>query len=128
MEIEGKWVTRSYSPVTSPEDAEAGWLELLIRLRPEGQLTPQLFSLSAPTSSYKLVAVCEGRHFRYIPSPLEHQHVVVVAGGTGLSSFLPLLMASIQSQADVTRFTLLFVNRKEEDIFFRDQLENLQGR
>lgn len=49
----------------------------------------------------------------------------MIAGGTGITPMLQIVQSALQDEADTSSFSLLYANKKEEDILFRATLDEL---
>lgn len=49
----------------------------------------------------------------------------LIAGGTGITTMLQLVQAALGDVEDTSSFSLLYANKTEDDIIFRDTLDNL---
>lgn len=122
-EVEGVELTRSYTPVrplSLESDPNTGHLQLLVKIYPEGAVTPCLdrltegdtVQISDHTGDFSLSQL-EGRG-----------KVFLLAAGTGCTpifSLLPLLLT-----IPGTDITLLYFNKTREDIIWREELASLQ--
>ncbi|KAI8053220.1 hypothetical protein BDF22DRAFT_620080, partial [Syncephalis plumigaleata] len=55
----------------------------------------------------------------------QHQHILMMAGGTGVAPMVQLLEYALMNDADTTRFTLIFAARNERDHLLSDTLDEL---
>lgn len=55
----------------------------------------------------------------------EFERVLMIAGGTGVTPMYQLLRHSILSGTNTTDYTLIFLNKTDDDIFLHDDLECL---
>lgn len=51
------------------------------------------------------------------------KHVGMMAGGTGLTPMLQVVMAALRDPLDQTKFSLIYANKTEDDILCREKLE-----
>jgi ferredoxin-NADP reductase len=56
------------------------------------------------------------------------KYVGMMAGGSGITPMLQILVASLEDRADQTKFSLIFANQTPEDILCREKLEDLEQR
>ena len=54
----------------------------------------------------------------------KYRNIGMIAGGSGITSMIPIIRKILGSEQDTTKINLLFANKKEEDIILRDKLEN----
>ncbi|KAI9227538.1 MAG: putative NADH-cytochrome b5 reductase 1 [Piptocephalis tieghemiana] len=117
--IDGKSVTRSYTPTSSNDDR--GHFDLLIKSYPDGNVSRMFAQLEIGQEIR--VRGPKGK-FQY--SPNMASHFVMVAGGTGITPMLQVIHAILSNPSDHTRITLIFANVREEDILLRSRLEDLR--
>lgn len=116
-----KPVIRPYTAV-SDDDAE-GYLDLLIKKYEGGPMSTHIHSL---VPGQKLDV--KGPIVKYAWTPDKHEHIALVAGGTGITPMYQLLRAIFKKPgADKTKVTLVFGNIAEEDILLRKQLNELEN-
>ncbi|RKP14610.1 hypothetical protein BJ684DRAFT_18988 [Piptocephalis cylindrospora] len=117
--IDGKTITRSYTPTSSEEDR--GHFDLLIKSYPEGNVSRMFANLEI---GQEIQVRGPKGNFRYAPNMAKH--IVMVAGGTGITPMLQVIHAILTNPSDTTRITLIFANVNEEDILLRSRLEALR--
>jgi CDP-4-dehydro-6-deoxyglucose reductase, E3 len=116
----GKSITRSYSFFSSA--GKVGPFDLLIKQVPGGFGSTFLCGLS-PASHPKLKALAPlGRFLLKDP---EHRTVVLVATGTGLAPFIPML-DDLRARFPGSPTWLIFGNRFREDLIYFDELRALE--
>lgn len=120
-------VVRPYTPVdhtlsAAPQlPAQDSDLYLMIKVYPDGALTPHLNSLhvgdrlsvSGPEGTFSL------RPLRDVTD------LYLLAAGTGLTPMARLISLMLKDSQTVRRTKLLFFNRREEDILWRCELDQL---
>ena len=57
----------------------------------------------------------------------KHEHIALVAGGTGITPMYQLCRAIFNNPEDKTKVTLLFGNITEDDILLRKELQDLEN-
>uniref|UniRef100_A0A3B4AYS1 Uncharacterized protein n=1 Tax=Periophthalmus magnuspinnatus TaxID=409849 RepID=A0A3B4AYS1_9GOBI len=113
--IEGEEVVRPYTPVdrtlwTPQDSAPDSDLYLMIKyLNPNSDS----ISVSGPEGSFSL------RPLRDVT------HLFLVAAGTGLTPMARLIHTALRDIDTIRKTKLLFFNRKEEDILWRSELDEL---
>jgi len=116
--IEGVQTNRPYSISSAPM---AGRLELTVRDKPGGFVAPHLLR------SLKVGDVLEtsgpAGHFYYEPL-IDGKDLVFLAGGSGITPFMSMIMDSVQRQRPL-RINLLYGSRIPEDVIFKADLEKL---
>jgi len=115
-----KPVLRPYTPV-SDEDAR-GYVDLLVKQYPNGPMSTHLHSLT-PGSKLDV----KGPLPKYPWAANKHQHIGLVAGGTGITPMWQLVRAIFNDPSDKTKVTLVFGNLTEEDILLRKELAELEN-
>ena len=109
---------RAYSIASAPGAAR---IEIAVTLVPEGLLSPVLHRAELGTE-----VVLDGPHGFFTRSgDLAHEPALMVATGTGLAPFRSMLLESSSRADDRSPITLLFGCRTEEDILWREELEEL---
>ncbi|OHE96683.1 oxidoreductase NAD-binding domain-containing protein [Colletotrichum orchidophilum] len=111
---------RPYTP-TSDEDAK-GYLELIVKKYPNGPMSTHLHDL---TPGQRLDF--KGPLPKYPWSPNKHEHIALVAGGTGIAPMYQLTRAIFNNPEDKTKVTLVFGNVTEEDILLKKELAELEN-
>ncbi|KIX00810.1 uncharacterized protein Z518_09875 [Rhinocladiella mackenziei CBS 650.93] len=115
-----KPVVRPYTPIND-EDAK-GYLELLVKVYPNGPMSEHLHSMTpGQTLSFK------GPIPKYPWTPNKHEHITLIAGGTGITPMYQLIRAIFKNPEDKTKVSLIFGNVKEEDILLKEELQKLEN-
>lgn len=115
-EIDGKSVSRSYTPTSSNSDL--GRMELTVKIYPGGKIGNYLLNLSpnsqvsirGPSGSFK-------KYNRFLCN-----NIGMIAGGTGITPMYQFIRAICEDPADNTKVTLLYGNQTENDILMRQEL------
>ncbi|CUS12055.1 unnamed protein product [Tuber aestivum] len=111
---------RPYTPVND-EDAR-GYLDLVVKKYDNGPMSSHIFSLSRGRSlSFK------GPIPKYEWAPNKHEHITLIAGGTGITPMYQLMRAIFHNPEDKTKVTLVFGNLTEKDILLKRELEDLEN-
>ncbi|KAI9348801.1 NADH-cytochrome b5 reductase 1 [Zopfochytrium polystomum] len=114
--INGKELTRSYTPVSSDDDI--GYVDLLIKSYPTGNISKYFAELKLND----LVKIKGPKGF-FIYTPNMTEEFVMIAGGTGITPMYQIIKAILKNPDEKTKITLIFANVNEEDILLRDELE-----
>ncbi|XP_024917632.1 cytochrome b5 reductase 4 isoform X2 [Cynoglossus semilaevis] len=124
--IEDTDVVRPYTPVdrdltaASQLSTEGSELYLMIKVYPDGVFTQHLNSLN--TGEHISVSGPEGP---FSVRPLRDvSHLFLLAAGTGFTPMARLIQLAQDSET-IRKTRLLFFNRREEDILWTSQLEEL---
>lgn len=64
---------------------------------------------------------------KYEWSPNKHEHITLIAGGTGITPMYQLIRAIFSNPNDKTNVTLVFGNLTEGDILLRKELADLEN-
>jgi cytochrome-b5 reductase len=125
--INGEEVSRPYTPTTS--DDEIGYVDLLIKVYPQGQMSSHIFSLkpgdNLAVMGPKGMLAYEGKGNVKISGRDLHNYsqLNMVCGGTGITPMLQVIRAILKDAEDSTQVKLIFGNITEEDILLRQELE-----
>ncbi len=124
--VEGMDIARSYTPVVDSlltDDVDSdGSLHFLIKTYDDGALTPKIkkfkvgdsIPVSNHTGSFSLSADMLS----------DRTHFALLAAGTGFTPMVKLIKRLIRNKT--TKIRLVFFNKTEEDIIWREELEELQ--
>ncbi|PSN61011.1 hypothetical protein BS50DRAFT_681221 [Corynespora cassiicola Philippines] len=120
--VDGKTVTRSYTPVSN--NLDLGVLELVIKVYPDGALTGKYFAN---------LKVGDEVLFRGPKGAMRYQRglckkIGMIAGGTGITPMYQLIRAICEDERDTTEISLILANRAEDDILLRAELESFARR
>ncbi|RDA95526.1 hypothetical protein CP533_5436, partial [Ophiocordyceps camponoti-saundersi (nom. inval.)] len=115
-----KPTVRPYTPV-SDED-EQGHIDLLIKKYSGGPMSSYLHDMQpGQTLDFK------GPLPKYPWAENKHEHIGLIAGGTGITPMYQLLRTIFSNPNDKTKVTLVFGNVSEEDILLRKELIELEN-
>ncbi len=121
MQVDGKRVNRSYTIASSP--SRVAYCEITVKREPMGVSSRHLHDTVAEGSLIDVKAPA-GR-FTFTGS--ESDGIVLIAGGVGVTP----LMSKIRYLTDIgwpQRIDLVFAVKKQSDVIFRDELDDLQRR
>ncbi|RMD40128.1 hypothetical protein DV735_g5001, partial [Chaetothyriales sp. CBS 134920] len=110
---------RPYTPI-SDEDAK-GHLDLLVKVYPNGPMSTHIHSLK-PGDTLAI----KGPIPKYAWSPNKHDHITLIAGGTGIAPMYQLVRSIFSNPDDKTKVSLVFGNIAEEDILLREEFDKLE--
>ncbi|KAJ3016317.1 UNVERIFIED_CONTAM: NADH-cytochrome b5 reductase [Siphonaria sp. JEL0065] len=116
--IDGKDITRSYTPISSDDDL--GVLDLLIKSYPTGNLSRYFGTLKVGD---KVKVRGPKGNFKYQPNLVNT--LGMIAGGTGITPMLQIIKASLKDQQDQTKLNLIFANVTPADILLKTELDEL---
>lgn len=63
---------------------------------------------------------------KYPWSPNKHDHITLIAGGTGITPMFQLIRAIFKNPEDKTKVSLVFGNLTEKDVLLKDELAQLE--
>ncbi len=121
LPIDDSLVTRSYSLCSSPKEALNGSYAITIRANPGGFAADRLLRDLKPGD--KLISSAP-QGFFYYEDLRDAGHVVGLAGGSGITPFLSMARAIADGIEDFS-LTLLYGSRREEDVLFRGELDEI---
>ncbi|KAK5121170.1 NADH-cytochrome b5 reductase [Meristemomyces frigidus] len=114
-----KPVIRPYTPV-SDED-EAGYLDFIIKRYPNGPMSEHLHNMN-PGQRLDF----KGPIPKYPWSANKHDHIALIAGGTGITPMYQLARGIFKNPEDKTKVTLVFGNVTADDVLLKREFEDLE--
>ncbi|KRX08766.1 Riboflavin synthase-like beta-barrel [Pseudocohnilembus persalinus] len=134
----GLEISRNYTPITPVETSSH--FDLVIKIYranvhpdfPEGGLFTQLLDkleigsqidISGPVGILNYQGNGKISYVDNIQKPQTYKNIIMVAGGTGITPMFQILQAIKNNVLDKTEISLLYVNRHENDILLRKELE-----
>lgn len=115
-----KATMRPYTPVS--DESEKGYLDLLIKKYPGGPMSTHLHDMrEGQTLEVK------GPLPKYAWEENKHDHVALIAGGTGIAPMYQLARGIFNNPKDKTKVTLIFGNVTEDDILLKKEFEELEN-
>lgn len=109
-------VAKFYTPVST--NAMLGQFQLMIKIYPDGQLTPLIDALQVGESA-------EFEHHKVnILYPFNKRAIGMIAGGTGIAPMLQALNAVLGTPPDKTKVSLLYANKQLGDILAKTTLDS----
>ncbi|KAB8276667.1 NADH-cytochrome b5 reductase 2 [Aspergillus minisclerotigenes] len=115
-----KAVLRPYTP-TSDED-QPGYLDLVVKVYPNGPMSEHLHSMNVDQRlSFK------GPLPKYQWETNKHEHIALIAGGTGITPMYQLIRQIFKNPDDKTKVTLVYGNVTEDDILLKKELQDLEN-
>jgi cytochrome-b5 reductase len=115
-----KPIVRPYTP-TSDED-ERGYLDLIVKKYPDGKMSTHMHDME-PGQRLQF----KGPLPKYAWSENKHEHIALIAGGTGITPMYQLVRAIFSNPADTTKVTLVFGNVSEADILLKKEFEQIEN-
>ncbi|KAJ8580456.1 NADH-cytochrome b5 reductase [Rhizopogon salebrosus TDB-379] len=117
-EIDGKTITRSYTPTSSDDDL--GHFDLLIKSYEKGNIS-RYFSLLKLGNKVRI----RGPKGAFKYTPILSREIGMIAGGTGITPMLQIIHAALKNPDDKTKLTLIYANVNFEDILLKKELDTL---
>lgn len=111
-------VFRPYTPVSAND--EAGTVTFMVKKYPGGKGSGKMHSM-VPGESLLFKPLNE---FDYKPN--QHQSMLFIAGGSGITPIYQLTRAILKNPEDKTKISLIYANNTEEDILLRKEFEDLE--
>jgi ferredoxin-NADP reductase len=120
LPLESKYTNRSYSIASPP--AGDNTFELIIILNPKGLGTPYLWE-NVKVGSVVPVSKPLGKFV--IKTPIE-EDLCFIGTGTGIAPLRAMILHVLNNNIPHKNLYLVFGNRWEKDIFYRDEFEQLE--
>ncbi|TFK76926.1 NADH-cytochrome b5 reductase 1 [Pluteus cervinus] len=117
-EINGKSITRSYTPVSSDDDR--GHFDLLIKTYEKGNISKHVSLLKVGD---KIRVKGPKGQFQYSVGLVGH--LSMIAGGTGITPMIQVIRAVLKNPLDQTTVSLIYANVNHEDILLKKELDEL---
>ncbi|KII93471.1 hypothetical protein PLICRDRAFT_131281 [Plicaturopsis crispa FD-325 SS-3] len=117
-EINGKDITRSYTPTSSDDDL--GHFDLLIKAYEKGNISRYISLLKIGD---KVRIKGPKGQFKYHSSL--SREIGMIAGGTGITPMLQIIHAALKNPLDRTKLSLIYANVNPDDILLKDELDAL---
>jgi cytochrome-b5 reductase len=116
-----KPVIRPYTPTS--DETQPGYIEFVIKRYPNGPMSEHIHNMqSGQRLDFK------GPIPKYPWTPNKHDHLVMIAGGTGITPMYQLMRKIFSDpEKDKTKVTLLYGNISEDDILLKRELEDLEN-
>lgn len=102
---------------------EKGYMDLIVKVYPNGPMSEHLHSM---TEGQRLDF--KGPIPKYPWTPNKHEHIALIAGGTGITPMYQLIRTIFKNpELDKTKVTLIFGNVSESDILLKKELEDIEN-
>eukprot|EP00276_Gloeochaete_wittrockiana_P006238 CAMPEP_0184656218 /NCGR_PEP_ID=MMETSP0308-20130426/15984_1 /TAXON_ID=38269 /ORGANISM="Gloeochaete witrockiana, Strain SAG 46.84" /LENGTH=275 /DNA_ID=CAMNT_0027093219 /DNA_START=141 /DNA_END=968 /DNA_ORIENTATION=- len=116
--IEGKDISRPYTPTTLDEDL--GHFDLVVKVYEKGQMTQYLDQMAIGNT----IGV-KGPKGRFQFKHNMKKSFGMIAGGTGITPCLQVVQAVLKDPLDTTEIRLIFANVSADDILLKSTLDKL---
>jgi len=120
-EVNGKLVTRNYTPISSDDDL--GYFELIVKTYPRGQISNHI---AGRIVGQQISVKGPKGQFKYRPGLV--RAFGMIAGGTGITPMLQIIRAITKNPDDKTTVSLIFANQTEDDILLKNELDDLAAK
>ncbi|KAF3041743.1 NADH-cytochrome b5 reductase [Didymella heteroderae] len=115
-----KPVIRPYTPISDVD--QKGTVDFIIKKYPDGPMSEHMHNLE-PGQRLDI----KGPIPKYQWSENKHEHIALIAGGTGITPMWQTARAIFKNPNDKTKVTLVFGNVSEEDILLKREWEHLEN-
>lgn len=134
-EINGKTITRSYTPTSSDDDL--GHFDLLIKVscrhhpnHPLDEPPLQSYEKGNISRYFSLLKLGDKVRIRgpkgaFKYTPTLSREIGMIAGGTGITPMLQIIHAALKNPEDKTKLNLIYANVNFEDILLKKELDAL---
>jgi cytochrome-b5 reductase len=99
-----------------------GYIELVVKKYPNGPMSTHLHDM-VPGQRLEF----KGPLPKYPWEANKHDHIALIAGGTGITPMYQLCRAIFKNPEDKTKVTLVFGNVGEEDILLKKEFAELEN-
>ncbi len=113
-------VKRSFSIASAPEDKN--YIDLCIKLTPNGKITPKLFETDIGS-----VLDCAGAYGNFFYQHAEGRDVILIAGGTGIAPIRSMIRHLIKTKNN-SFTTFLFSFRGSNEFLYKEELETYENK
>ncbi|KDQ16711.1 hypothetical protein BOTBODRAFT_43300 [Botryobasidium botryosum FD-172 SS1] len=120
-EINGKAITRSYTPTSSDDDK--GHFDLVVKAYEQGNISKYLSLLKIGD---KVRVKGPKGQFNYHASL--SRELGMICGGTGITPMLQVIRAALKNPLDRTKLSLIYANVTFEDILLKAELDELAAK
>lgn len=117
---DAKPTIRPYTPV-SDEDIR-GYIDVIVKKYENGPMSTHIHSMNIDQRlDFK------GPIPKYEWAPNKHEHIALIAGGTGITPMYQLVRAIFKNPNDKTKVTLVYGNRNEDEIILKKEFQALEN-
>ena len=97
-------------------------MDLLIKKYPDGPMSSHIHDMQ-PDQRLSI----KGPLPKYPLTPNKHNHIALIAGGTGITPMYQLTRGIFKNPDDKTKVTLVFGNVTKEDILLKSEFDELEN-
>ncbi|KAI8933845.1 NADH-cytochrome b5 reductase [Plenodomus lindquistii] len=115
-----KPVIRPYTPVSDVD--QKGTVDFIIKKYPDGPMSSHMHDME-PGQRLDI----KGPIPKYQWAPNKHEHIALIAGGTGITPMWQTARAIFKNPEDKTKVTLVYGNLTEQDILLKREWEELEN-
>lgn len=120
--VNGTKISRPYSLSSSPDEALRGnFYCITVKRKPKGFISEYILN-KIKVNDLLTITGPEGEF--YYDNLRDKKDVLAIAGGSGITPFLSMAKAIVDNREDFN-LTIIFGNKKRENIIFYKQLDNL---
>lgn len=119
--IDGFIVTRPYSISSSPNDK---YYRITVKKVENGFVSDYIFHHLKEGD--KITSSSPSGQF-YYEELRDNKNIIAIAGGSGITPFMSMANAIIENKLDIN-LTIIYGNKTEEDIIFKDELLSLENK
>ena len=99
-----------------------GYMDFIIKKYPNGPMTEHIHSM-APGQRLDI----KGPIPKYPVEENKHEHIAMIAGGTGITPMYQVIRNIFKNPNDKTKVTLVYGNVTEDDILLKKELNELEN-
>lgn len=115
-----KPVIRPYTPISDVD--QKGTVDFIVKQYPNGPMSTHMHNME-PGQRLDF----KGPIPKYQWSPNKHEHIALIAGGTGITPMWQTARAIFKNPEDKTKVTLIYGNLTEQDILLKKEWEELEN-
>jgi cytochrome-b5 reductase len=120
-EVDGKNVVRPYTPTTKAE--QLGYFDLVVKKYPDGKMGGVFWDLKKGDDM-----LMKGPFKKIEYTRNMKKSIGMIAGGTGITPMLQVIIAILNDPRDKTEVRLLYANETEGDIMLKKELDALAAK
>eukprot|EP01035_Chromulina_nebulosa_P023410 gene23410-30340_t len=118
LDANGKPTFRPYTPTSL--NSEKGHFELVIKSYPTGVVSKYLDTLKVGDTIEVKGPIPK---FTYVAN--SKKRIGLIAGGSGITPMIQVIKEILSNTSDKTEIDLLYSNTSEDDVIYKDQLDQL---